>query len=225
MSALIRRTIIAVVALLSAVSIDADIAMAQGYLSGGYDFSYGEYSGYSDSRPRIRTEWGIGIVGVHTSMADVSSSDVKLQPRIAFGGHIDMGLCIGRNFAIEAEVGYEGGSVVAATERVERRVRTRTINIPVLLSLRMVNSRIRLDVGPMFTVMSRAEYTLEGETMFFGPIYPTWNIAAGVGIRLGRHFIVEARYIHGLNDNVNQYDGLEFTTRTRRITAGVTLVF
>lgn len=226
MSRLIRRIIVMVVGLAAISSFGAEIAVAQQFYPSGHDHSHSySYSGYASSGPRIRTEWGIGISGVYTGLIDVSTADVRLKPRIGFTGHVDMAVCFGRNFAIEAEVGYEGGSVAAATERLERRIRTRTVNIPVLLSVRMAGSRVRLDVGPMFTVMSRAEYTVEGETMFFGPVYPTWNIAAGIGIGLGRHFIIEARYIHGLKDNINQFDGLEFTTRTRRITAGVSLIF
>ena len=99
------------------------------------------------------------------------------------------------------------------------------MDIPVLLSLRMADSRIRIAVGPLFTVKSNAEYSHDGDTMFFGTVYPTWNLAAGIGIGLSRHFILEARYIHALKDNINQYNGVEFKTRASRVTAGVTLFF
>ena len=99
------------------------------------------------------------------------------------------------------------------------------MDIPVLLSLRMANNHIRLNAGPLFTVMSRAEYTENGNTMFFGDMSPTWNLAAGVGIGLSRHLIIEARYVHPLKSCVNQFDGIELSTRSYRVTAGLTLLF
>ena len=175
--------------------------------------------------PKIRMEWGAGVGVAYTGIRSISTQDVKLKPRIGFAGHFDMAVCFGRHFAIETEINYEGGSIKAATERDNHKVRTTTIDIPLLLSLRFANSRIRINAGPLFTVMSKTEYTANGEKMFFGPVYPTWNIAAGVGIGLGRHFIIEARYIHALKDGLNQFDGVEFNTRTYRVTAGVTVLF
>jgi hypothetical protein len=99
------------------------------------------------------------------------------------------------------------------------------MDIPVLLSLRMINNRLRLSAGPLFTVMSRAEYTHEGEIMFFGPVSPTWNVAAGVGIGITRHLVIEARYVLPLKESINQFDGIEFNTRSHRITAGLSLLF
>lgn len=186
-----------------------------------------EYSYYPDQRqaPKVRMEWGVGVGGSYTGIRSISTSDVVLRPRIGFSGHFDMAVCIGRNFAIETEIGYEGASIKAKTEDLSRKVRTRTVDIPLLLSLRLANSRVRISAGPLFTVMSKAEYTENSETRFFGPVYPTWNLAAGIGVGLSRHFIIEARYIHALKDNVNQFDGVEFNTRPYRVTAGITVLF
>lgn len=185
-----------------------------------------DYTYYPEREtPKVHMEWGVGVGGSYTGLRSISTEDVKLNPRIGFNGHFDMAVCFGRNFAIETEICYEGASIKAASARDSHKVRTTTVDIPVLLSLRMANSRIRINAGPVFTVMSKAEYTNDGETMFFGPVYPTWNIAAGVGIGLGRHFIIEARYIHALKDGVNQFDGVEFNTRTYRVTVGATVLF
>ena len=185
-----------------------------------------EYSFYShEETPKVRMEWGVGVGATYTGISSVSTDIVSLKPRLGLAGHFDMALRIGRNFAVETEIHYEGGSISVATPKVEHRVRTRTMDIPVLLSLRMANNRIRLSAGPLFTVMSRAEYTQEGEIMFFGPTNPTWNVAAGVGIGLTRHLVLEARYIHPLKSSINQFDGIEFNTRSYRVTAGLTLLF
>lgn len=180
----------------------------------------------SSSRgPRVSTEWGIGIGGTFTNIKKITPSDVKLNPRFGFQGHLDFSLCIGRNFAIETEIAYEGGSIVAATAQKEHKIRTRTIDFPVLLSLRFLGGRIRLNAGPLFNIMSKAEYTSDGQTQFFGNVHPTWNLAAGVAVGLSRHFLLEARYVLPLRDNLNQFLGEEFTTSTSKITAGVVLIF
>ena len=185
-----------------------------------------EYSFYShEETPKVRMEWGVGVGATYTGVKSISTDIVSLKPRLGLAGHFDMALRIGRNFAVETEIHYEGGSISVATPKVEHRVRTRTMDIPVLLSLRMANNRIRLSAGPLFTVMSRAEYTQDGETMFFGPTNPTWNVAAGVGIGLTRHLLIEARYVHPLKSSINQFDGIEFNTRSYRVTAGLTLLF
>ena len=185
-----------------------------------------EYSFYSqEETPKVRMEWGVGVGATYTGISSVSTDIVSLKPRLGLAGHFDMALRIGRNFAVETEIHYEGGSISVATPKVEHRVRTRTMDIPVLLSLRMANNRIRLSAGPLFTVMSRAEYTQDGEIKFFGPTNPTWNVAAGVGIGLTRHLVLEARYVHPLKSSINQFDGIEFNTRSYRVTAGLTLLF
>lgn len=185
-----------------------------------------EYSFYShEETPKVRMEWGVGVGATYTGVKSISTDIVSLKPRLGLAGHFDMALRIGRNFAVETEIHYEGGSISVATPKVEHKVRTRTMDIPVLLSLRMANNRIRLSAGPLFTVMSRAEYTQDGEIKFFGPTNPTWNAAAGVGIGLTRHLLIEARYVHPLKSSINQFDGIEFNTRSYRVTAGLTLLF
>lgn len=213
----IMALIVTAVALLSTTRVEAQHSHQ--------DYTFHPIDGTHHKVPKIRMEWGVGIGGAYTGIRSISTSDVKLKPRFGFQGHLDMAVRFGRNFALETEIAYEGGSVDAATEQVEHRVRTRTIDIPVLLSLRFANNRIRLSAGPVFTVMSRTEYTHEGEVMFYGPMQPTWNIAGGIGIGVGRHFIIEARYIHALVDTVNQFQGVEFSTRPYKITAGVTVLF
>ena len=185
-----------------------------------------EYDNFPDyNKNKVRIEFGIGAHGSFTQIKRNSSEIVGVKPKLGLGGHIDMAVCVGRNFALETEISYEGGSLKVETPYESSTIKTRTVDIPVLLSLRMADSRIRLAVGPLFTVKSNSEYSKDGNTMFFGPVYPTWNLAAGIGIGLSRHFILEARYIYALKDNVNQYNGIEFKTRASRVTAGITLFF
>ena len=204
-------------------TVAAFVLMASGTEATAQSSEYGFYS--HEETPKVRMEWGVGVGATYTGVKSISTDIVSLKPRLGLAGHFDMALRIGRNFAVETEIHYEGGSISVATPKVEHRVRTRTMDIPVLLSLRMANNRIRLSAGPLFTVMSRAEYTQDGEIKFFGPTNPTWNVAAGVGIGLTRHLLIEARYVHPLKSSINQFDSIEFNTRSYRVTAGLTLLF
>ncbi len=190
-------------------------ASAQGY----------SYTPIKESAPKIRTEFGAGIGVLYTGFSTISTESVKLQPRFGFEGHLDMALRFGRNFALEAEVGYQGGSIDVSNGREDRRIRSKAIDIPVLLSLRLANNMVRINAGPVFTVMSRGEYTVNEEVMMFGAVNPTWNLAAGVGVCFSHHFLVELRYVHAMKDELNHFEGEEFTTRSYRIAASFTALF
>ena len=175
--------------------------------------------------PRTKTEMNIGVGGVYT-MLQSPSPDVMLKPNLGYHGNVQLALVFGKTVGIQTEVCYSGGSVDVKLRDMdfERTVRTTTIDMPVFLSLRLLNI-VRLNVGPQFTVMNRAEYSIEGETYFFGPLYPTFNLAAGLGIKLLGNLMLEARYVYPLGLGSNQFMGHEFETLSSRITAGLTLVF
>lgn len=205
------RAIFACIALFAAVS----TASAQSY----------SYTPVEEHKPKIRTEMGAGIGTQYTGLSMVSSESVSLKPRFGFEGHFLLGVRFGRNFALQTEVSYQGASIDASTGREEHRIRTRGVDIPLFLSLRMADNRVRINAGPMFTVMSRGEYTSNGETMMYGSVNPTWNLAAGIGVTIARNFLFEARYIHSLKDELNHFAGEEFETHTYRIAASVTVLF
>ena len=64
----------------------------------------------------------------------------------------------------------------------------------------------------------------------FGIVTPTWNLATGVGVQVASNVVVELRYIHALQDGVNQLGatskgaGFDFTTRTHKVMLGVSLI-
>lgn len=197
-----------------------------------------DYSGYEvkSQRSRIHTEWGIGVGGVYTIAEpivteSVAAAGLSLAPRIGFQGHLDMAVCFGRFVALEMKIYYSGGSIDVATKYDEHRVRTSTVDIPLLLSLRAFNGRLRVNAGPMFTVLAKGEYTDSGEVMMFGGAAPSWALTAGISVGLGRHFLIDARYIYSAKNRLNQFGGspqspgLEFETRYDRVMAGVTILF
>ena len=185
-------------------------------------------------RPRVRTEWGVGVGGSYTFFKP-NSALVTVTPRFGIGAKLHMGVLFNDYFALEAEIHYEGGSLMAAMplnkEQVSRKIKTSTIDIPLMLSLRLFERVVQFDAGLLFTVMSRSEYTFNNEVMYFGSVYPTFNFTCGVGFRVGRYFLIEAHYVQPLGKTTNQFlpkldDGSNvFKSQAQRIVAGLTLMF
>ena len=178
-----------------------------------------------DNGRLVKTEMGIGVGGVYT-MLQTPSADVMLKPNLGYQGNVQLALVFGKTVGIQAEICYSGGSVDTSLRNMDfkRTVRTTTIDMPLFLSLRLLNI-VRLNLGPQFTVMNRAEYSVDGETYFFGPLYPTLNLAAGLGFKIFGNLMLEARYVYPLGVGTNQFMGHEFETTSSRVTAGLTLVF
>ena len=173
----------------------------------------------------LRTEWGVGLKCVYTGVESMSEN-ITLTPKIGFGAQFDMALRIGRRWAIETEIGYERGSVMVSNGYDEYKVKTTTMDIPLLVSVRFLGRMIRISAGPLFSVMNKAQYTNDKDQIVeFGPMHPTMNIMASAGVCLGRHFLIEARYVHALKNTLNYFEGEEFNARSHRATIGVTALF
>lgn len=178
----------------------------------------------------VHTEWGIGVGGVYTGFGRVSSKAVTLNSRLAFQGHLDMAVVVGRYFAVESEIVYERGGIDAEYKGKCYDISTSTFEMPLLLSLRLWDGAVRVNGGVQLGLISNGGYLEGRENYMFGTITPTWNLATGVGIRVMPSVVVEVRYTHALQDGVNQLGatnkgaGLDFTTRTHKVMLGVSLL-
>lgn len=178
----------------------------------------------------VRTEWGVGVGGVYTGFGSISSDAVTLNSRLAFQGHLDMAVVVGRYFAVESGVVYQKGGIDAEYRGKRYDITTTSFEMPLLLSLRLWNSMVRLKGGVQLGLASSGGYLDGKESYMFGTVTPTWNLAAGVGVRVVPNMVVELRYTHALQDGVNQLGatvkgaGLDFTTRTHKVILGVSLL-
>ena len=178
----------------------------------------------------VRTEWGVGVGGVYTGFGSISSDAVTLNSRLAFQGHLDMAVVVGRYFAVESGVIYERGGMDAEYGGKCYDITTTSFEMPLLLSLRLWDSMVRLKGGVQLGLASSGGYLDGRESYMFGTVTPTWNLAAGVGVSVMPNMVVELRYIHALQDGVNQLGatvkgaGLDFTTRTHKVMLGVSLL-
>lgn len=217
------RNIVAVLAIALISLLGGGRAMAQEYL---YPFQSVEHG----SR-KISMELGAGVGALYTGIGRISSSDVTLASHLGFVGHFDMGVVIGRYFAIESEIIYQKVRFDATYRGKFYDVRTSTVEMPVMFSLRLWDGILRLNGGVSLGILSSGGYTEGYEALMFGATTPTWNLTAGVGVYVARALLVELRYTHAMQDNVNQLGGtinrpgVDFSTRTHKVSLGATILF
>ena len=70
-----------------------------------------------------------------------------------------------------------------------------------------------------------ARYDLPDERIEFGRMRPTLAMAAGVGVELSRHIVLEARYTSSFTSTDNYFEGVEFSTRSHWLGFNLGYVF
>ena len=214
---------VAVVAVVLALFLGSDRAVAQEYL---YPFSEVE-----QSAGKVQMEWGVGVGAVYTGIEAISRPEIELNSHLAFQGHLDMAVVIGRYFAVESEIMFQKGKIDALYRDRLYEVSASTVEVPVMASLRLWDGMLRVSGGVSFGVLSSSGYLDGYESYMFGPITPTWNFTAGVGVYVARTVLVDLRYSHALQDNINQIGGarseagVDFATRTHKVSLGATILF
>lgn len=184
----------------------------------------------TEKQSKVNTEWGAGVGGVYTGFSKISSEAVTLNSRLAFQGHLDMALVVGRHFGIESKIIFEKGGIDAEYRGKRYDITTTSFEMPVLLSLRLWDGTVRANAGVQFGLISNGGYLDGRESYMFGTVTPTWNFATGIAIRVMPNVVAELRYTHALQDGVNQLGattkgaGLDFTTRTHKVMLGVSLL-
>lgn len=186
------------------------------------------YAGLYDreTEPLLSTEWSIGLGPAYTGIdPQDTGSGITLSPHMWFGGYMGMSLLIGRNFALHGEIDYMFGNIMAGNGDVRHKVKSRSIEVPVMMSYRAWD-RLRINVGVSIAAMDRSRYAdAEGSTMEFGAVRPTWSFIAGAGMTLGRRLLIEARYMRSLQSTLNYFEGCEFNSDSYRISLTVGILF
>ncbi|MDE6140535.1 MAG: hypothetical protein K2F95_06265 [Alistipes sp.] len=179
-----------------------------------------------ETRPLLSTEWSIGLGPAYTGIdPKASDSDVTLSPRLWIGGYMGMSLLIGRSFALHGEIDYMFGNIMASSGKVQHKVKSRSIEVPVMMSYRAWDC-VRLNVGVSITAMDRSRYVnAKDDTMEFGAVRPTWNFVVGAGLTLGRRLLLEARYVRALQRTLNYFEGREFDSDSYRVSLTVGILF
>lgn len=142
--------------------------------------------------PRTRVEWGVlGGINVPDYTTDMSKAEVKNKLGWQFGITTAVNLGI---VALEPQILYvRQGLRIRPSGLAEVNVKSQSIDIPVLVSLRLLNP-FRIYAGPVFTVMNDCKRKSGGDLLDFGRVRPTLSYTIGAGVVVLRHLLVDVRY-------------------------------
>ena len=140
------------------------------------------------------------------------------------------GLQIGlkfRYFTIGPEVLYVRQSIkLSHADYGTLKIKTNSIDIPLIFSLRAL-PMLRINVGPVFTVMNDCKYAEGNNEMFFGSMRPTVSYMLGLGLNFG-HTLIDFRY-NGQFDSKKCYypteEAVGFNMRSYSLALSVGFVF
>ena len=106
------------------------------------------------------------------------------------------------------------------------KIKTNSIDIPLIFSLRAL-PMLRINVGPVFTVMNDCKYAEGNNEMFFGSMRPTVSYMLGLGLNFG-HTLIDFRY-NGQFDSKKCYypteEAVGFNMRSYSLALSVGFVF
>ena len=200
----------------------------------------------ANQQPRVTTEFGLGI-GARYNFFDVIDMKGAFSPNItmnlSYGAALQFRLNIGRTFGIQPEISYAYSTVKLKGGEIGSTIKAKSnlVQIPFLLSFRI--AIVRINFGPVFTVMDNPSYMLPDltedsiKTCYLGNLYPAVTYAAGLSFKLPKNMMIDVRYADQFKDikKVNEFlwtldankqsEPITFRTRTRSVQLRFGLVF
>lgn len=142
--------------------------------------------------PFVRVEWG-AIAGVNVPEYSTSDDFASVKNKLGWQMGLVTAVKLGP-VAVEPQILYvRQGLRIRTAESGELNLRSNSIDVPVLASLRLLKP-FRFYVGPVFTVMNDCKRKSGGDLYDFGRIRPTVSYTVGAGVVLLRHLLVDLRY-------------------------------
>lgn len=143
-------------------------------------------------RSGIGIEWGV-LGGINLTNYETKFDAADVQNRMGW----QLGMSIAAKFgwfAIEPQLLYvHHGMKINIADAANVRLKSNSIDVPVLFSVRVLRP-LRINIGPVLSVMNDCKYKSGGSTVDFGRIRPTVSYTAGVGLTLLGHMLVDLRY-------------------------------
>lgn len=170
----------------------------------GYDAYYLSEGG---RRPSARMEMGVSLAAAYMGVS--APGGFSLAPRLGIRGALVMSLCWSERYAVQLELGYLFSKIRAeVSDGTGHDVRSNVMEIPLLFSLRGLGP-VHLDAGPVLSLAGTGRYDAGAERVEFGRLRTTVGYAAGFGVRLSRHWDVNARFTGNMGRTLNYYEGVE----------------
>ena len=124
-------------------------------------------------------------------LAAVAWSAAAQRPRTRLEWGVIGGLGV---VAVEPQILYvRQGLRIRPAGIAEVNVKSKSIDVPVLVSLRLLNP-FRIYAGPVFTVMNDCKRKAGDDLIDFGRVRPTLSYTVGAGVVVLRHLLIDLRY-------------------------------
>ncbi len=144
------------------------------------------------ARRRSTLEWGLRA-GVDMPRYSTPGSSFEVRNRVGWHVGIDI-MYRFSDFAIGPQLLYENQSFrIRHATLGTKRVETHSVDVPVIFSVRAF-SPLRIEFGPVVTLMNNCRYAEGNANMPFGVIRPLLSYTVGLGVEMGRHVFVDLRY-------------------------------
>ena len=161
--------------------------------SSGQSRRYDDYGRSGRSGSALKgVEWGV-LAGLNFPHFSTSGPDFGIDNRLGWQAGLQIGLKF-RYFTIGPEVLYVRQSIkLSHADYGTLKIKTNSIDIPLIFSLRAL-PMLRINVGPVFTVMNDCKQKSGGDLLDFGRVRPTMSYTVGAGVKLLGHMLIDLRY-------------------------------
>lgn len=168
------------------------VALLAGLVPAAWAQHYNEpYREHRHRGPRVRVEWGV-MGGLN--VPDYSTSDELADVKDKLGWQVGLATAVNFGvFAIEPQIIYVRQGMTLHSDGLSYRLKTNSIDIPVLFSLRLLRP-FRFYAGPVFTVMNDCKQKSDGNLVDFSRLRPTVSGALGVGVAITPRMVIDLRY-------------------------------
>lgn len=190
----------------------------RGYAQEEY-YRYLGQSSYRQSRTTV--EMGV-MVGAAYMMSQ--SAAVDLSPRLGVRGALSMSLVWNNDYALQMELAYLHNKIGASAGSASFDVKSGVMEVPLLFSFRGLGP-VRINVGPVLSLAGTARYEVGAERVEFGRMRSTVGYAAGVGLLLTKHLLIDARYTANFAKPINYFEGREFSTTNHWVVLSLGYMF
>ncbi len=198
------------------------------------------------SSSKVSSEFGLGV-GMRYNFFELVPVSANFAPKatmnLSYGAALQFRLNLGTTFGIQPEIVYAYSTMKFKGGEIKSTIKAKSnlVQIPILLSFRI--AMVRLNFGPVVTVMDNPTYQLANsednsiQQMPLGKIFPTITYTAGISIKMPKNTIIDIRYADQFKDieSVNEFywtlnrteqaEALKFRTRSRNIQLRFGLVF
>lgn len=155
----------------------------------------------------VKSEWGISA-GLRYNALSVKNgpAGLSMRPGLTYNAGLHAAIAfVGIGIQPELNYGYTTATLTLTDASASKvKVKAHDLEVPVLLSLRFLPV-VRFNVGPVFNIMSSANYKVDGEKLLLGGLHPHIGYAVGLALGFGK-VVIDARFTGYFKRTDNEFN-------------------